>query len=363
MRYQPPFNSSNADAPYVNGNPVAGIQGSIPPAAAIEHPQRELVAIIEAVGKAPSDENVRQVLNALRSNRIWNPLVETGATVNELLLTLPALDNVADLSLLHFTVPTGNTAAVTLTVNGVTKPIMTPAQEPLPAGVLIGGSVAMVAQVESAWVLLAPLAGSGSSEVVASGLAPLVFITPGMYDIVAPPIDTWTQRIVTGGGGGGAGSASNYGGGCGGAGGTSISFGSLTPNARYAALVGAPGAGGTIGNIAGQPGGMSSAFGMSATGGEGGGNDGVNGYGGQGGVGTGGQLNLRGGAGGNGMNYPSMFGTMGGASYWGGGTRAGTSTPAEWPTAAWGSGGGAHYKTAGPGAAGQVGAIIVYFLR
>lgn len=47
MQYNQPFDQpSNLNAPYIDGNPAAGIQGSIVPAEAIEFDQREVVEVI-----------------------------------------------------------------------------------------------------------------------------------------------------------------------------------------------------------------------------------------------------------------------------------------------------------------------------
>jgi hypothetical protein len=47
MQYNQPLDQpSNPNAPYVDGNPAAGIQGSIVPAASIEYDQREVVEVI-----------------------------------------------------------------------------------------------------------------------------------------------------------------------------------------------------------------------------------------------------------------------------------------------------------------------------
>jgi len=46
MRYNQPFGISDPNAPYINGNPGTGVQGSIPPASSIEHDQREVVEVI-----------------------------------------------------------------------------------------------------------------------------------------------------------------------------------------------------------------------------------------------------------------------------------------------------------------------------
>ncbi|OCK08672.1 MULTISPECIES: hypothetical protein [Thalassospira] len=50
MQYQPPVyfgeGSSDPDRPYVNADPQNAVQGSSPPAEAIEHPMREIVEVI-----------------------------------------------------------------------------------------------------------------------------------------------------------------------------------------------------------------------------------------------------------------------------------------------------------------------------
>ena len=48
MKYNQPYGVADEDAPYINGNPSTGTMGSIPPAASIEYPQREIVNMIEA---------------------------------------------------------------------------------------------------------------------------------------------------------------------------------------------------------------------------------------------------------------------------------------------------------------------------
>jgi Protein of unknown function (DUF2793) len=55
MKYQPPFGSVDPNAPYINGNPVIGLAGSIIPASAIQEPQTEIVNAIIAAGLVPSD--------------------------------------------------------------------------------------------------------------------------------------------------------------------------------------------------------------------------------------------------------------------------------------------------------------------
>jgi hypothetical protein len=65
MKYQQPYGTP-ADSPYINGDPSIGRQGSIPPAAAFEEPQRELQSLIAYSGFTPSDDDLEQVTRAVR---------------------------------------------------------------------------------------------------------------------------------------------------------------------------------------------------------------------------------------------------------------------------------------------------------
>lgn len=64
MKYNPPYGSSNPDAPYINATP--GQKGSPVPAEAIEYVQREIVNAITQAGLTPSNENLGQLYQALQ---------------------------------------------------------------------------------------------------------------------------------------------------------------------------------------------------------------------------------------------------------------------------------------------------------
>ena len=66
MKYVPPLGATDPNASYQDGNPEAGILGSIVPAAAIERPQREILNVLTAAGLTPSDTDVTQLLAAIR---------------------------------------------------------------------------------------------------------------------------------------------------------------------------------------------------------------------------------------------------------------------------------------------------------
>jgi hypothetical protein len=78
MRYNQPFDQpSNPNAPYVDGEPAAGIEGSIVPAASVEFDQREIVEVIQtafnrnytdfsgAACAAPSNIDLTQLRKAI----------------------------------------------------------------------------------------------------------------------------------------------------------------------------------------------------------------------------------------------------------------------------------------------------------
>ena len=70
MKYWQPYGVSDPDAPYVNGNPSTGTMGSIPPAGAIEHPQREIVNVIGAAGLAPDSTDLWQMARGIQGGAL-----------------------------------------------------------------------------------------------------------------------------------------------------------------------------------------------------------------------------------------------------------------------------------------------------
>jgi hypothetical protein len=94
MKYQAPYGVSDTNAPYVNGDPSIGRQGSIPPAAAFEENQRELVNFITLAGQTPNGGSqgvaggdLYQVAKAVQSGAL-NFAVDTG-TQNAMAVALP----------------------------------------------------------------------------------------------------------------------------------------------------------------------------------------------------------------------------------------------------------------------------------
>jgi hypothetical protein len=71
VKYQQPYGITDPEAPYINGNPSTGTMGSIPPAASIEHPQREIVNLIkDAAAVTPVETDLHQLGKSLQSGKI-----------------------------------------------------------------------------------------------------------------------------------------------------------------------------------------------------------------------------------------------------------------------------------------------------
>jgi hypothetical protein len=66
MKYNAPFGSADPNAPFVDRNTPGAVSGSRVPAAAIEDPQREIMAVIAAGGITPSDADLTQLLQAIQ---------------------------------------------------------------------------------------------------------------------------------------------------------------------------------------------------------------------------------------------------------------------------------------------------------
>jgi hypothetical protein len=73
VQYQPPYGPPGAidpNASYINGDPTIGRQGSVPPAAAFEYPQREIVNLIANAHQVPTDQDLNQMTRAVRDGKL-----------------------------------------------------------------------------------------------------------------------------------------------------------------------------------------------------------------------------------------------------------------------------------------------------
>lgn len=94
MKYNAPYGmEATPDAPYINGNPSTGTMGSIPPAASIEFPQREIVEVISKAGIAPDNADLTQLRKALQYVDVFNKwkFSTNSGTASQWSATVPTL--------------------------------------------------------------------------------------------------------------------------------------------------------------------------------------------------------------------------------------------------------------------------------
>ena len=66
MKYNAPIGAADPNDPYIDGNPGTGTEGSPVPAAAIEHPMREIMEVITQAGLVPDEGNLAQLYAAIQ---------------------------------------------------------------------------------------------------------------------------------------------------------------------------------------------------------------------------------------------------------------------------------------------------------
>lgn len=123
MRYNQPYGISDPNGSYVNGDPSIGRAGSIPPAASIEHPQREIVNLITDAAVIPNEADLHQLAKAIQSGKLI--YADDTGTVN--IFGLNCVPQVAELhrGMVFITKAAAtNTGATVADVNGLTAPVV-----------------------------------------------------------------------------------------------------------------------------------------------------------------------------------------------------------------------------------------------
>lgn len=124
MQYNQPYGVSDPNAPYINGNPATGTQGSIPPAASIEYPQREIVNLIADAGLlVPDNADLHQLAKSVQSNLLYSD--DDAGTSNQYQVTqTPAPTAYFKYMAVVCKIANTNSGASTLNVNALgPKPI------------------------------------------------------------------------------------------------------------------------------------------------------------------------------------------------------------------------------------------------
>jgi hypothetical protein len=123
MQYNAPYGVSDPNAPYINGNPSTGTMGSIPPAASIEYPQREIVNLISDAAMVPANADLHQLAKAVQSGKLI--YADDTGTVNILGLNcVPAVPALQKGMVFITEAAATNTSATIANVNGLTAPVV-----------------------------------------------------------------------------------------------------------------------------------------------------------------------------------------------------------------------------------------------
>ncbi len=162
MKYVQPIGAAEGAA-YIDGDPTSGTEGSAVPAAAIEHPQREILAVLESAGIAPDPLVLNQLAAAIQSGRLCSGVA--GGTVDALTLVLsPAVVSLSNGMTVVFRAAGANTiVAPTLKVGSpAAKTIVKGANSALAVGDIAGAGHWLVVQFDGVldkFVLLNPAKG------------------------------------------------------------------------------------------------------------------------------------------------------------------------------------------------------------
>lgn len=361
MKYEQPYGVTDPNAPYINGNPAAGIQGSIPPAAAFEFPMRELVAMIAGGGLTPSDSDLQQLLQAVRSQMV-NYCVDGGTLPNNYVTSFsPPITTYFNGMVFRLLLKNTNTGVSSFDAGGGRHAIKKMGGADPAAGDLPGGSIVeLLWNPAGPWFEMTNFTGQATS-----GSSPPPVTVPGLVNIqiftfsqIYTPTTGASKAFIIATAGGGSGGNSCPGGGGAGAGETRFGLQSLAGVTTIPVTIGAGGASIAASNTNGLVGG-NTTWGSLITcmGGAGGYANGYSGLGG--GPGIGGILGIQGGDGHPYWGYNSSG--HGGGSFWGGGG-AGTAAgmpPVIEPGRAFGAGGGGSLNPSMPSGQGAPGVVMV----
>ena len=142
MKYVSPYGVADPNAPYINGDPSQGREGSIPPAEAFEHPMREITNMISKAGINPLSSDLFQLLKAVRNGRVIYGVDTGSANVVSIALD-PPLDVYQPGLTMRVLIAVSNTGAASLNINGIgSQPIVHSDGSQLGAGDILAGQVA-----------------------------------------------------------------------------------------------------------------------------------------------------------------------------------------------------------------------------
>jgi hypothetical protein len=155
VKYIQPYGITDPDAPYINGDPSIGRAGSIPPAAAFEHPMREIVHMEEKSGLVPTDLDLYQLLKAIRTQKV-NWTLDRGTTNHLVCVFDPVLDAYNNGFVVRIQVGHTNTGPSEIDCGPGFRNIVRIDGSPLAPGDMPAGGIACMCYVDNEFQLLNP---------------------------------------------------------------------------------------------------------------------------------------------------------------------------------------------------------------
>ncbi|MEP9378377.1 hypothetical protein ABLE91_16800 [Aquabacter sp. CN5-332] len=178
MEYKAPYGSPDPDASYVDRDTPGAVRGSVPPAAAIEDPQRELVNLITSAGLVPSGNDLFQAAIAVQGGALTYAAASASPTALTAALTPPLTAQRVGMRV-TIKITSANAAAATLNAGPGPLPIVTMRGGAISLGDLPLGSFQTFVNTGTAW-MLAGLAYSEVPRVAPTGV--ILYVRPDGND-------------------------------------------------------------------------------------------------------------------------------------------------------------------------------------
>lgn len=202
--------NADPDAPYLNGNPATGQEGSIPPFEAVDHSQKEIVKAVTAAGLTPAHNNLTQLAQSMYLHASLGIYgigggVKNAYTVTALNGTVPP-DALVDGVRSMWIAPAANDAAVTLNAFALgTKPVFDISGNALTGGEIAGLVETLYSEAadggSGGW-LLVPWTSKAVSGLPIPKRIRLIDTT-GTYTPTDSSVIAWDVILQAPGGGGG----------------------------------------------------------------------------------------------------------------------------------------------------------------
>jgi hypothetical protein len=199
VKYVPPYGREieGDAAQYINGNPVEGIQGSIPPANAFEHPMREIVGVIQKNRVTPAADDLLQLVKTIRSQRV-NYVNDTGSVNNLSVAVDPPLESYTEGLILRVKIRETNTDAVSLDAGAGRAPVKRINGSAPVAGDLPANGIAEIVWDGTAWQLINFFGRYIQAEgVPPEPPPPPTEITNNYYYNIPYAVDTGPANLIT----------------------------------------------------------------------------------------------------------------------------------------------------------------------